>query len=100
MRVTFSTGITVTVTPPKATRALWLAAKLAPLAALPEQAPEAVVRPLFKRTASLLARYVTCDRPAGVDLPTYLTDTALATIADWGLLGRAVLRNTPKRGTR
>jgi hypothetical protein len=51
MKLTFSTGITVTVKPPSAAKALWLAARLMPQAALPEQLPEAAARPLYERMA-------------------------------------------------
>lgn len=99
-QITFSSGITVGVRPPGRAKALWLAAKFAPLAALPSGTPASVTVPLLLRVARQLLPYVTMQTPKGVEPVTYLSETVLRSMDDWGRLAEAVLSNAPGQARR
>src|SRR5262249_21231185 len=99
-KLTFSSGIEVTVRPPGRRKAAWLVVRFAPLAALPQSTPNLVAIVLLYRVARQVLPYVRFDVPAGADRAVYLAETVLRTIDDWGQLTRALLVNMPGQAKR
>jgi hypothetical protein len=95
-QITFSSGITVTVQPPGRVKAALLARKTAPMQTRPGTTPPPVALGRALGLARLIAPYVQCIPPAGVEKADYLTLDVLKCPDDWELLARAIFANLLK----
>lgn len=93
MKLTLSSGVTVTVNPPPRGKAIDVARRLAALGA-----PDMRDRPSPDVTAqitALLGPFVECTPRAGLDKATYLVAICF-TSEDWDRLFAAVLAKAPR----